>query len=308
MKRYTEGTVDDKTEVSTRIGKVVKSVGGFHSVRFDNGEELLLQARGRLKRRGGILVGDQVVVQDSQDEPVIVDALARTSQLVRPPIANVDTVIVVFATAAPDPSLDLVDRILAQTHHEGLDALIVFNKADLADNETKQELARPYRQAGYTVLFTSAQEGEGIEALAQAVGTRTAVMAGPSGAGKTSLLNALIDDVDLPTGEVSEKTSRGRHTTRAVQLLPLSTGGWIADSPGFSTLSLAGAEPRAVREWYPEFAPYTSQCRFQGCVHRTEPGCAVQEAVEEGRIDPGRYQRYLRLLEEVEDAYERRYD
>lgn len=290
-----------------RVGRVIKSVGGYHTIHFAEGEELLLQARGKVKRKGAILVGDLVEVGFAEKGGVVERVLARKSQLVRPPIANVDLVAVVIALADPPPAFDLMDRILAYAESAGLAAIVLLNKSDLVDDEHVCAVESPYRQAGYRVVRASAHEGIGIDEFSREVGDRLTVVAGPSGAGKTSILKALVKDATLETGAVSERTSRGRHTTRAVTLLPLPGGGWIADTPGFSTLSFGVVDPRAVREWYPEYRPIEIDCRFAGCVHRAEPGCAVREAAEMGRVDPGRYDRYLKLLAEIEDAYERRY-
>ena len=282
-------------------------MGGFHAVAFDDGEEMLLRARGKLKQVGAILPGDWVEVAQEGRDPVIERVLPRTSELVRPPVANVDLVVAVMALVSPPPVLELLDRILVRAEQEGLGAVIAFNKVDLADPAEVDALAAPYRRAGYPAVGTSAQTGAGIRELEEAVGTRLAVLSGPSGVGKSSLLNLLAPKPVQRTGEVSAKTQRGRHTTRAVSLFRLRTGGWMADAPGFSTLGLATVEPRAVREWFPEFVPLSGECRFTGCLHRQEPGCAVREAVEEGTIDRGRYERYLKLLAEMERAYERRY-
>ncbi len=290
-----------------RIGRVIQSVGGFHTVRFQDGDELLLKARGKVKRKGAILVGDRVEVRIADEGGVVEHVQPRTSQLVRPAIANVELVVVVVSIADPPPSYDLLDRILAHAEREGLAALVVFNKFDLADEDQLTVAAEPYTCAGYRVLRVSAMAGLGIDELAGEIAGRVAVVAGPSGVGKTSILRALSRDTTLETGAVSERTSRGRHTTRAVRLLPLPSGGWIADSPGFSTLTFGIVDPRTVRDWYPEFRALEAECRFSGCLHRAEPGCAVRGDVDAGRVDRGRYERYLRLLAEIEEAYERRY-
>lgn len=288
-------------------GRVVKSVGGYHSVAFADGSEQLLRARGNVKRNGAILPGDLVQVTFTEREAVIESVLPRRSELVRPPVANVELVVVVVSLCDPEPSWDLLDRILALVERERLEAVIVFNKLDLVDAREAERLTKGYRDAGYATLLTSVMGGNGVAELGALVGTRIAVVSGPSGVGKSSLLNCFVDAAAQKTREISTKSKRGRHTTRAVSLLALPGGGWIADSPGFSTLNLGPADPRSVREWYPEFDAYHMECRFSGCFHRAEPGCAVRAAVADGRLDHERYERYLRLLAEVEEAFERRY-
>lgn len=290
-------------------GRVIRSVGDYHTVATIDGRQVLCRARGRLKQRGAVVTGDLVTVSidPGSDEGVIEDVTPRRTYLYRPTIANVDTSVVVMALARPSPSWELVDRLLALAEREGLSALVVFNKVDLVD-PTEAEAARaPYVAAGYPVYRVSAATGEGIDKLKAALEGRVSILAGPSGVGKSSLLNALLPEAGLKTGEVSHKLSRGRHTTRHVSLLPIGQEGWVADSPGFSTLSFGTMDPREFPLLYPEFVRLREGCRFSGCMHRSEPDCAVKEAVEDGRLDEGRYQRYLRILQEIEEAFERRY-
>lgn len=288
-------------------GRVIESVGGFHTVVFDDGAAVVCRARGRLKRDGAILVGDRVAVGTAGGDRVIERVEARTSELIRPPIANVDLAVVVMAFARPEPSWELLDRILVSVAKAGLDAVVVMNKRDLAGRSEEEAAFRPYRLAGYPVVATSVKEGAGLDRLREVLSGRISVFAGPSGVGKSSLLNELIPGAQLETGDVSEKARRGRHTTRRVGLLALPGGGWVADAPGFSTLDLGLMEPRMLGGCFPEIDSRAAACRFTGCLHRSEPDCAVKEAKEAGKIDPGRYERYLRFLAEVEQAYERRY-
>jgi|SRR5690606_30817467 len=288
-------------------GRVIQSVGDYHTVALADGRKVLCRARGRLKKQGAVITGDRVTVTAVGDEGVVEDVEPRTSQLIRPAIANVDTAVVVMSLARPDPSLDLVDRILVMAEREKLDAIVVFNKMDLVQKAEAERIGAPYAEAGYPVLFTSAAQGVGIEKLKECLAGRVSILAGPSGAGKSSLLNALIPGASLRTADVSHKLKRGRHTTRHVSLLPLGEDGWVADSPGFSVLSFGAMDPRDLPAFYPDFARLAEGCRFTGCLHRSEPDCAVREAVEKGQLDEGRYRRYLRLLQEVEVAFERRY-
>lgn len=288
-------------------GRVVESVAGFYTVAVESGERILCRGRGRLKQLGRIAVGDEVEISFEGGSGVIEAVRPRRSLLERPVVANVDVAVVVMALARPSPSLELLDRILARVALEGLDALLVWNKADLADRGEAERVIRPYREAGYSSLVTSAVKGEGIAALQEALAGRLAVLAGPSGVGKSSLLNALSPGANQRTQGISEKVARGKHTTRTVSLLPLPGGGWLADAPGFSVLTLGPVDPRRIPPLFPDLAALADQCRFSGCFHRNEPECAVKEAVEEGRIDLGRYRRYLEILREVEEAFERRF-
>ena len=296
------------TPALQRIGIVTRSVGGFHTVVLPAGEEIRVVARGRLKRQGTILVGDRVVVGEaSGGVGVVEEVLERRSTLWRPPIANATVAAVVTACDEPPPNLELLDRILLQVALANLAAVVVWNKSDLVSQVDAGRLAAPYRAAGYPVIFTSVVRGTGIGELRAELAGGLAVLAGPSGVGKSSLLNALVPGARQETQGVSLKTQRGRHTTREVSLLPLEGGGWIADSPGFSTLSFGVVDPRTLPGLYPEFRALESACRFAGCLHRQETGCAVREAAERGEIDGERYRRYLRILNEVEDSFEHRY-
>lgn len=290
-------------------GRVIQSVGDYHTVATVDGRRVLCRARGRLKQHGAVVTGDLVTVSltGGSDEGVIEEVAPRTSFLYRPTIANVDTGVIVMALAQPSPTWELVDRLLALTEREGLSSVVVLNKVDLVDHAAARKAAEPYASAGYPVYCVSAATGEGVDGLKEELEGRVSILAGPSGVGKSSLLNLLIPEARQRTGEVSRKLSRGRHTTRHVSLLPLGDGGWVADSPGFSVLSFGTMDPREFPRLYPDFVRLEEGCRFGGCLHRSEPGCAVKEAVEQGRLDAGRYQRYLRILKEIEEAFERRF-
>lgn len=313
-------------------GTVVKAQTNLYEVRV--GDEVLLCAlRGRLRREAGtVLTGDEVEVRRTEGGAVIERVLPRRNQLVRPPIANVDRVLVVQSLAAPDPVPILLDRLLVQAEAHGLPVLLCFNKVDLVTGngtagdargpgEAGQQgapgedalpgqlrrLVEGYRLAGYPVYLVSARTGQGVEALRQELREGVTVLAGPSGAGKSTLLNAIQPGLRLQTGEVSRKLGRGRHTTRHVQLLALEGGGWVADSPGFSRLELPEVEPEELADLWPDLRSHAPGCRFRGCLHRSEPGCAVRAAVDEGAIAEWRYHNYLVLLGEVERRLAERY-
>lgn len=285
-------------------GLVLKGIGGYYYVRTGNAVyECRLRGKFR-KLQQTALVGDEVKITVlNQNQGVIEEILPRRNCLVRPPIANVDQALLVFAVVNPDPNRLLIDRLLIQVKAEGISPLLVINKADL-ELERAVELVELYRQAGYTAVSTSAVNGLGLRELKQFLGEQVTVICGPSGAGKSSLINALAPGLSLKTGEVSEKIGRGRHTTRHVELLSVGTG-WLADTPGFSSLSLNNVASQDLDGYFPDFLPHL-HCRYPGCLHRAEPDCGVRTAVEQGLIDKIRYSNYLELLEEVLEQ-ERRY-
>lgn len=263
------------------------------------------QARGRLRRQvDAILTGDRVRVALRPDGTGWIDeVLPRRNQLVRPPVANVDRVLVVMSPARPDVDPQLVDRILCLVEHERLEPVVVVNKVDLVPPAEVEARLQPYRRAGYPVFAVSARHGTGLDTLKPVLAHGVTVLAGPSGVGKSTLLNALEPGLRLRTGEVSDRAGRGRHTTRHAELLRLG-GGWVCDTPGFSRLDVTHIPKRELGRCFREFTPHLAACRFDDCLHRAEPGCAVKEAVEAGEIPPDRYRSYLLLLDEIE-AWER---
>ncbi len=250
------------------------------------------------------VAGDRVVCRLLRPGAgVIMEVLARRSLLERPPIANCDHVVVVMAWEQPPFSPVLVDRVILEAAAQGCSATLCLAKWDLLDPESQTHalaVLGPWRQAGVGVLVVSAVSGEGLDDLAGALAGRVSVLAGPSGAGKSRLLQALVPGREVRSGSLSRRSGRGRHTTRVVELLPLPAGGWVADTPGFSRLDLAGISAAELEGLYPDFGPWRAECRFRGCRHVSEPGCAVREASEAGRLDAGRYSRYLQLLAEIE--------
>jgi len=287
-------------------GTVVKAYGGFYYVR--EGERLwecVLRGRFRLEKKQ-VLVGDRVIFTARQEDAgVIEQLLPRRTELVRPPVANVDRAVIVISGREPEPNPLLLDRFLIQVAAAGVRPMICLNKIDLPAAGA-EELIAVYRRAGYPVFATSALRGTGIGELREALAGGISVLAGPSGVGKSSLLNALHPGWMLKTGAVSRRLGRGRHTTRHVELLALPEGGLVADTPGFTSLNLPPMTRQELAACYPEMERYRSGCRFTGCLHAKEPDCAVKEAVAAGEIAPLRYENYLVLLQEVA-ARERRY-
>lgn len=284
-------------------GIIVKGIGGTYDVQTETGL-VTCTLRGKLRLRDDrVLVGDKVEISRTPGGHlgVVESILPRTTELVRPPIANIDQVVVVFAVQNPSPNYLLLDRILVQAELLNLSCVVVFNKGDLHPEEAL-ELAEAYRSIPYPTIITSVVKKEGLEELKGFLRGKITTLAGPSGAGKSSLLNALDSDFHLETGEVSAKAQRGRHTTRSVELLPLAEG-YVADTPGFSRLSLGSDQERDLQFAFPDFRPHLDFCQFRGCLHRHEPGCQVKAAVQAGQVLTRRYEHYLILLEEAAPRY-----
>lgn len=299
-------------------GLIVKALSGFYYVQPEAGGDIVAcRARGLFKKNGvSPLVGDRVKYvrkEDGSGEGTIVEVLPRTTELVRPPIANVDTALIVFAVARPDLNRALLDKFLALSELSGLRAIICLTKADLLDapdaSALREEIARltaVYEKAGYPVFLVSSREGRGTDALLKQLEGAITVIAGQSGVGKSSLLNRLAPGLTLATNEISEKLGRGKHTTRHVELFAIGKQSLIADTPGFSQLEFPEIEAESLANAFPEFAERASGCKFRGCLHLKEPGCKVTEAVAAGGIDPGRYANYAAFAAEIRDR-KRRY-
>lgn len=287
-------------------GIVIKGYSGFYYVRIGKDLwECSLRGRFRLEKQQ-VLVGDRVVVKQRHGLKGVIDkVLPRRTFLIRPPVANVERAVIIFAAMDPDPNLPLLDRFLLLAAAAGVEPVICFNKADLA-KEKVQEMTGLYRKVGYHVFYTSAKQKVGLEDLQSVLNEGISVLAGPSGVGKSSLLNAIAPGLSLKTGEISQKLGRGKHTTRHVELLSLPSGGLVADTPGFSSLYLPKMKREELADFFPEFIKYMNGCRFNGCLHNQEPDCAVKNAVAQGDISEQRYNNYLMFLKEVIEQ-ERRY-
>lgn len=307
------------------IGTVIKSQSGFFWVRTDEGV-LRCVLRGRLKRlrvaSDIVTLGDQVRVTPTiPGEGAVEEVLPRRTKLARRAagskgvwkedvlVANLDQVIAVFAVANPEPHLRMLDRYLLTAELNGLDVTIVANKCDLRPRAEIEALFAPYERIGYTLLLTSVKANTGIDELRDRLRGRISALSGPSGVGKSSLLNAVQPGLMLQTGAVSvsgANMGRGRHTTVAPELLPLGSPddpqGYVADTPGIRELGLWQVPPEDLDHGFREFRPYLGGCYFQPCSHLHEPDCAIREAVAEGAIDPVRYDSYARLREELEAA------
>lgn len=290
-------------------GIVLRVIGGFFRVLLSDGRTVECKPRGRLrKEKVSIVSGDRVDVIVQRDGSGVIEKVhPRRSHLQRPSVANVDQVVVVMALTEPSPNYQLLDRLLVIAEYIHLNPLIVWNKVDLVSADVVQRKCSVYEQAGYDVIATSARSEQGISALGKKLQNRISTLAGPSGVGKSALLNALYPMWRRATGEVSERLGAGRHTTRAVELLPLPEGGLVADTPGFGTLDVRDIPKESLGNCWREIAAFSADCRYPGCLHRSEPECAVQNAVKKGDIHPRRFENYLRLLEEIEQWEVRRY-
>ena len=291
-------------------GKIIKGIGGFYYVDTEKG---LYECRARgIFRKNKItpLVGDRVsisVVDEENKKGVVEEIEKRDTELVRPPIANVDKALIVFAIKNPAPNLSLLDRFIVLAEKENLEIVIVFTKVDLdADGELLEELKSIYEVSGYKVISVSNKLKLNIDKIKEELKENTVVFAGPSGVGKSSLLNEVDKNFELKTGEVSDKIKRGKHTTRHAELLKLECGGMVADTPGFSSLTLDDIDESELKEYFIEFDKH-DDCRFGSrCIHENEPSCAVKEAVENGEISKKRYESYIQLLNEIRSG-KRRY-
>jgi ribosome biogenesis GTPase len=280
-------------------GLVLKRYSGFYYVQDTNEQLLECKLRGKVKK-DIILVGDRVrITRTGEGQGIIEEVLPRSVELVRPAIANVNQAVVVMSFDQPTPNLKLLDRLLILIEHLALGAVIVLNKCDLPGNQTVEMIIDYYQRIGYPVIQTSTTIGAGLTELTASMIGKITVIAGPSGVGKTSLLNLLVPGRELKTGEVSHKLGRGKHTTRHVELFPLSSGGWVADTPGFTVVDNPPIKREDLSRLFIEFAGPAEECRFLDCLHSGEVDCGVKDAVKDGLILNSRYQNYLTILEEV---------
>ncbi len=290
-------------------GKIIKGIGGFYYVDTELG---IYECRARgIFRKDKItpLVGDRVkisIVDEESKKGVVEEIDKRYTELVRPPIANVDKALIVFAITNPKPNLSLLDRFIVLAEKENLEIVIVLTKADLDEDSMLDELKGIYELSGYKVIPVSNKTKLNIDKIKEELKNNVVVFAGPSGVGKSSLLNEVDKNFKLQIGEVSDKIKRGRHTTRHAELLKLECGGMVADTPGFSSLTLDDIEDVDLKSYFIEFDEF-DDCRFGSrCVHENEPSCSVKEAVEEGKISKKRYDSYIQLLNEIRQG-KRRY-
>lgn len=280
-------------------GRIVKGIGGFYFV-SDGSRVVMGKARGNLKRNKELLyVGDIVDYEITAEGEAIINGVARRdNSLIRPPVSNLNLLVVVFAASSPEPNFNVIDKMCIACEAKGIDIAICITKPDLVPSEELEEIRSRYDSA-YDVMTVNGMTGAGIDSLRERISGRNVALAGPSGVGKSTILNNIVGAQSAETGTVSDKTGRGRHTTRHVEIFELGDGTNLYDTPGFTSLELPSMEPSELSNLIPEFRACRGQCRYADCVHMKEPGCAVKEAVNEGVIPEGRYDTYLNLMEEV---------
>lgn len=290
-------------------GKIIKGIAGFYYIYAEDGNIYECKAKGIFRKDNfKPLVGDNVeitVLNEEEKEGSVTSILPRRNSLIRPAVANVDQAFLIFAMENPKPNFLLLDRFLIMMEQQEIPVVICFNKKDVGEKEEMEKLYEVYTGCGYRVVLSSTYEGEGMDEIHEILKGKTTVVAGPSGVGKSSITNCMQGEVQMETGEISKKLKRGKHTTRHSQVIPVEKNTFLVDTPGFSSLYLTDMKEEELRDYFPEFVMYEPQCRFQGCMHIHEPGCAVKKALSEGKISQQRYDNYLALYEELKEK--RRY-
>ena len=282
-------------------GRIMKALSGFYYVQA--GDTLVeCKARGKFRKDGtSPLVGDQVKISIENGKGMVEEILPRVNSFVRPAVANLDLLVLLVSQSIPVTEPYLIDRVTAIAGNQNVPVVICVNKNDL---ESEGNLAQIYAHAGYDVVTTSAVTGEGIEQLRALIAGKTVAFTGNSGVGKSSILNALAPKLQIETGEVSQRLGRGRHTTRHIELYPLDASTLVADTPGFSSFDTDQMEivlKENLQYAFPDFAPFIGKCQFHDCAHLKEPGCAVRRALENGEIEPTRYESYEKLYEKAKE-------
>ncbi|MBR5497021.1 MAG: ribosome small subunit-dependent GTPase A [Clostridia bacterium] len=290
--------------MQTEKGLIMKSTAGFYYVRCDDGKIIECRARGVFrKQKVSPLVGDKVVIEHDGEKGTVVEICDRKNYLIRPPVANLDKLVIVSSVVEPVPSLLILDKLTAMAVNKDIEPVVVFSKADL---ENADQYVDIYRKAGIESFAFSSKTGEGAEEIRNVFNNSVCALTGNTGVGKSSLLNCIAPELELATSHISDKLGRGRHTTRTVELYELF-GGYIADTPGFSSLDFENSEI-IIKEnlpfCFPEFEEYIGQCKFVSCAHIGEKGCAVCAAAKEGRIPDSRLESYKMMYDEVKDYKE----
>lgn len=287
-------------------GKIVKGISGFYYVHIAESGIYECKAKGAFRNQKiKPLVGDNVeiaLLDEVEKKGNIEQILPRKNELIRPAVANIDMALIIFAAASPKPNFNLLDRFLLTMEYQNVPVSICFNKRDLVSEKELRTYADVYEACGYHIVYTSAKQENGIEELRELLLEKTTAVAGPSGVGKSSLINRLSPAANMQTGAISKKIERGKHTTRHSEILPIQDRTYIMDTPGFSTLNIPGLEKEDLWRYYPEFATFEAYCRFQGCSHINEPDCGIKEALAEGKISNLRYENYKLLYEELKDV------
>ena len=282
-------------------GKIIRGIAGFYYVHVQNMGVIECKAKGIFRnKKVKPLVGDNVKLEIIDEKAGnIIEILPRKNSIIRPAVANVDQAVVIFAASYPKPNLNLLDRFLLIMQTQNVQTVICINKIDDSDYYEIEKIADNYAKSGCDVYKTSTVTGEGIKEFGKCLKGKTSVLAGPSGVGKSSVIYCLFPAAAMATGEISDKIKRGKHTTRHSELFCLAEDVYLMDTPGFTSLSLPDIEKEELKDFYPEFDEYRGQCRFLGCVHISEPDCAVKHALESEKISSGRYDNYRQFYEEI---------
>lgn len=286
-------------------GKIIKGIAGFYYIHIPQLGIYECKAKGIFRNQNiKPFVGDNVeidLLDTKEKKGTITKILPRVNQLIRPAVSNVDQALVIFAAAKPAPNLNLLDRFLVTMRKQNVNTILCFNKMDIVAEKELAQLEEIYQKCGCSILFASALNETGLDKIKEILKDKTTVLAGPSGVGKSSLINLIQPEAEMETGNISEKIGRGKHTTRHSELFHVTGSTYIMDTPGFSSLYIEEMEKEELREYFIEFAEYEPFCKFQGCVHINEPICGVKEAVKQGEISLVRYENYKLMYEELKN-------
>lgn len=287
-------------------GKIIKGIAGFYYVYVESYGVYECKAKGIFRNQNiKPLVGDDVsidIINEEEKIGNIVEILERKNELIRPAVANVDQALIIFAVSDPAPNLNLLDRFLILMLRQNVKTIICFNKKDIASDDRLRLLEDAYMKCGYQVIFTSTYTKDGLKNLQELIANKTTVLAGPSGVGKSSIINLIQPEANMETGKISEKIKRGKHTTRHSELFYVGKQTFIMDTPGFSSLYITDMEHDELKDYFIEFHEYEGLCRFNGCVHINEPDCEVKKALQEGKISSIRYENYKELYQELKSV------
>jgi len=286
-------------------GKIIKGIAGFYYVHCAHGKIYECRAKGIFRYKNiKPLVGDSVeldIISESEAVGNITKIAERKNSLIRPEVANIDQVLILFAVKSPPPNLNLLDRLLVMMEVQQVPCIIAFGKADLAQEQEIKALQEIYEQAGYPCISISTFNNINVDKIKELLLHKTTALAGPSGVGKSTLLNYLVPHANMETGSISAKIERGRHTTRHSELFCMDSNTYICDTPGFSSMYIRDFEADSLKHYFPEFEKYFGMCRFHSCCHISEPGCSVKEALSQKKISKSRYENYVRMYNELKN-------